>query len=85
MSLGGRVPVPVALSGWRLARRASEFLGAPVPPHVLELMTRGRTADAGRIRSELDLANLRPTQDVLSDLFEWATVTPISAVAREVA
>ncbi|HEX6312151.1 MAG TPA: NAD-dependent epimerase/dehydratase family protein [Acidimicrobiia bacterium] len=82
--LGGRVPVPVVGPGWEVARRVAELAGAPVPPHVLELMRHGRAGDGTRAVAALDLRGLVPTQDVCAELFEWATVTPI-AVAREVA
>ena len=83
--LGGRVPVPVASLGWALACRAAEVAGAPVPPHVLELMRQGRVGDGTRAVDELGLGAVHPTQKVLADLYEWATVTPISGAARQVA
>jgi len=82
---GGRVPVPVLGPGWSAARRVAEFLGAPVPDHIVELLRLGRTADGSRAVEELDLGFVRPTQDVLADLYEWATVTPIPGSARQVA
>ena len=82
---GGRVPVPVAGPGWRLACRAAEVLGAPVPHHVLELLRFGRTADGSRAIDELELGFVRPTQEVLADLYEWATVTPLAEGSRRVA
>lgn len=83
--LGGRIPVPVAGPGWALACRAAEVAGAPVPPHVLELMRQGRVGDGTRAVDELGLGAVHPTQQVLADLYEWATVTSISAAARQVA
>ena len=80
---GGRVPVPVAGPGWLVALRAAEVAGAPVPPHVLELLRRGRVADGGRAVTGLGLADLRPTQCVLDDLFEWATVTRLEPASQE--
>lgn len=76
VGLGRRVPVPTAGPGWRVASRVAEIAGAPVPDHVLELMRRGRVADDGRARRELGLTGLIPTQQVLADLFAWASVTP---------
>lgn len=75
--LGGRVPMPVLGPGWRLARRAAELAGAPVPPHLAELLTKGRTGDGSRAVDALRLLGMRPTQDVCAELFEWATVTPL--------
>ena len=82
---GGRVTVPVAGLGWRIACRSAELLGAPVPHHVLELLRFGRTADGGRAIDELELGFMRPTQEVLADLYEWATVTPLAEGTRSVA
>jgi UDP-glucose 4-epimerase len=81
---GGRVPVPVLGSGWRVAARVAEFAGAPIPPHVLELLRRGRIADGARGVAELGLGALRPTQDVLADLFTWATVTRLEPARQAV-
>jgi UDP-glucose 4-epimerase len=74
---GGRAPVPTAGPGWRLAARVAALVGAPIPPHVEELLRRGRTADGARAVADLGLADLLPTQAVLTDLFAWATVTGI--------
>jgi UDP-glucose 4-epimerase len=82
--LGARIPLPIVGTGWELARRVAELAGAPVPPHVLELMRYGRAGDGSRAVHELGLTDVVPTQDVIAELFEWATVTPI-AVARDVA
>ena len=71
--------------GWLLARRLSEIAGAPIPPHTLSLMRHGLTADGGHAMSALGLGAMVPTQVVLDDLFEWATVTPISSAERRVA
>jgi UDP-glucose 4-epimerase len=85
VAFGRRVPVPFAGPGWRLARRGAEFLGAPMPPHVCEVLRSGRTGDGGRALDELELGFMRPTQEVLADLYEWATVTPLSSTTRRVA
>lgn len=82
---GRRIPVPVLGPGWSAARRAAEFLGAPVPDHVVELLRLGRTADGSRAIEELGLGFVRPTQEILADLYEWATVTPIAGSTRQVA
>jgi UDP-glucose 4-epimerase len=75
--LGGRVPIPVAGPMWSLAAQAAELAGAPAPPHVIELLSRGSAADGSRARSELPLGELRGTHDVCTELYEWATVTPL--------
>ena len=79
--LGGRLPVPVAPGGWPVAGRVAELAGAPIPPHVLELLRRGRVADGGSAPAALGLRSLVPTQDVLGDLFAWATARRLEAVA----
>jgi UDP-glucose 4-epimerase len=75
--LGGRVPAPVAGPGWAVATRLAEVAGAPVPDHVLELLRRGRTADGSKAQAVLDLAGMRSTTEVCTEIFEWATVTPL--------
>jgi UDP-glucose 4-epimerase len=82
--LGGRIPIPV-MFGWSLACRAAETAGAPIPPHVLELLRHGRVGDGGRAVHELGLGPMVPTQEVVADLYEWATVTPIADRTRAVA
>ena len=79
--LGGRVPIPVAPGGWRIARRLAELAGAPIPAHVLELLRRGRVADGAHATAALGLGSLVPTQAVLGDLFAWATARRLEAVA----
>jgi len=79
--LGGRIPVPVAPGGWRIARRLAELAGAPIPGHVLELLRRGRVGDGAHAVATLGLGSLVPTQAVLQDLFAWATARRLEAVA----
>jgi UDP-glucose 4-epimerase len=73
--LGGRIPIPVLGPGWAAARRVAELAGAPVPPHVLELMCKGRAGDGSRARDVLALEDVRSTIDVCTELYEWGTVT----------
>jgi UDP-glucose 4-epimerase len=75
--LGGRIPVPVAGPGWAAAAIACEVAGAPAPPHVLDVLRRGCTADGTRAGSDLGMRWMRSTQEICAELFEWATVTPI--------
>lgn len=83
--LGNRLPIPTMGPGWRLARRVAELAGAPVPDHVFEMLTRGRTADGSQARSALDFEPRFRTPDVVRDLFEWASVTYLRALDREAA
>lgn len=83
--LGGRIPLPVVGPGWRLAARAAELAGAPVPSHVTELLRHGRTADGTRARAVLGLHDMKDAQSILAELFEWASVTPLADRRAEVA
>jgi UDP-glucose 4-epimerase len=82
---GNRLPLPVEGFGWRWARRMTEFLGAPMPDHVMDVLRRGLTGDGSRAYEALGLGFVRPTQEVLADLYAWATVTPITEATRRVA
>jgi hypothetical protein len=75
--LGARVPFPVLGPGWRAARSVAQLAGAPVPPHVLELMCKGRAGDGTLARDVLGLEGLRSTIDVCRELYEWGTVTSL--------
>ena len=75
--LGGRVPIPIAGPLWSLAAQAVELAGAPAPPHVIELLTRGSAGDGSKAADVLDLGLLRSTQEVCTELYEWATVTAL--------
>ena len=75
--LGGRVPLPVLPPFWAARRacqrgrgrrdRAARRRAAAARPHRL---------DGGRAIEALGLTNLRSTQEVLRELFEWANVVP---------
>lgn len=75
--LGGRIPIPISGPLWSVAAQAVELAGAPMPPHVVELLTRGSAADGSRAVDVLGLNALRSTHDVCIELYEWATVTPL--------
>jgi hypothetical protein len=80
--LGGRIPIPVLGFGWELAAGLAQVAGAPVPPHVIELLRHGRCGDGARAVAELDLGSMHPTQEVLVDLYEWATVLRLDPARR---
>jgi UDP-glucose 4-epimerase len=80
--LGGRFPMPVVGPGWAAARRFVTLAGAPIPDHVEEALHHGRVADGSRATDVLDLGFVHPTQEVLVDVFDWATVTPIATSER---
>jgi UDP-glucose 4-epimerase len=83
--LGGRLPIPVLSPLWTAASRVSEVAGAAIAPHVVELMRHGRTGASGRAVGVLDLTNLRSTQQVLKELFEWANIVPLQTAREAVA
>jgi UDP-glucose 4-epimerase len=83
--LGGRVPVPTPPFLWTAARRGVELVGAAIAPHVIELMHHGRTGAGSRAVEVLGLSDVRPTQQVLTDLYEWGAVVPMTPARREVA
>ena len=70
--LGGGVPVPTLGPGWRFARSTTSLAGAPLPQHVIELLTRGRLADGSRAPEVLGGPPPRSTHEVVAHLHEWA-------------
>jgi UDP-glucose 4-epimerase len=78
--LGGRVPIPVTGIGWEAAKRLALVAGAPLPNHVEELFRRGRCADGSRAGEVLALGPMRHAQEILTEVFEWASVTPLRTV-----
>ena len=80
--LGGRIPIPVIGFGWEVAAEVAALAGAPIPSHVIELLRHGRCGDGARAVAELGLGSLHPTQEVLVDLYEWATVLRLEPARR---
>lgn len=85
LRLGGRIPLPIVGPGWRFARVAAELAGAPVPDHVAELLTRGRTADGSACASLIGTAPEVSTPETVKHLFEWASVAYLSVIDGEAA
>jgi len=77
--LGGGVPVPTWGPGWRVAAVATELAGAPLPEHVVELLTRGRLADGDRVQELLGMRPVHSTPEVVGSLHEWAALQPGSS------
>jgi UDP-glucose 4-epimerase len=75
--MGGRPTLPTAGPGWLLVRRLADLAGAPVPDHVIELLTRGRAPDGSSAGAALGTAPAYRTPEVVKDLYEWASVTPL--------
>lgn len=76
---GGRFPIPLIGPDWRIAKKASELLGAPIPDHVLEILHRGRLANNGRMQELLGFSAERTTVEVIDDLYNWPSVIHIPA------
>lgn len=78
--LGERIPLPTTGLAWKAMPAMSSALGAPIPPHVVELLRRGRCADvsscAGLLGGEPELTTI----EVVKELHDWATVTTLPAV-----
>src|SRR4051794_892596 len=83
--LGGRLVFPIVGPQWLAARAVAELLGAPLPAHVQELLTRGRTADGSLGAAVLGLDQPRGTLEVVQDLYDWATVTFLRAAEEDAA
>jgi hypothetical protein len=73
--IGGRVPLPIFGLQWQVARVAAELLGAPLPDHVRELLTRGRAAEGGAAGDVLGVRTRWTVREIVRDLYEWAPVT----------
>ena len=80
--LGRRVPVPTALLGWQSARLFCELAGAPIPGHMLELLTRGRVADGSRAGELLGVRPQRTTPEVCEELYAWSEIVRIPATGQ---
>jgi UDP-glucose 4-epimerase len=74
---GRRLPLPLVGPEWRLARRVSHLLGAPLPEHVMELIHRGRLADGNRLAATLGIQPKVTTREVIDRLFEWEAIVRI--------
>lgn len=83
--MGGRIPVPAFGPSWWAARAVCELTGAPLPAHVIELLTRGRGADGAVGQEVLHLDPVRSTESVLRDLYEWADIVHLDVTHRKAA
>lgn len=83
--LGGRIPTPVIGPTWRFARMLTQLVGAPVPEHVQELLSRGRSADGSRATDVLGFRPAHSTPEVIRDLFGWPRTSFMSMPDQEAA
>ena len=74
---GRRVPLPLFGPEWRIARRFSHLVGAPLPEHVMELIHRGRLADGARLTSTLGIKPRVTTLEAIDRLFEWEAIVRV--------
>jgi len=63
---------------WGWAARVVDFAGAAIAPHVVELLRYGCTGSGLRAIEVLGLAPPRPTQQVLTELYEWADIVSLT-------
>lgn len=75
--IGARVPLGIMRPLWRPTSMITELAGSPVAEHILELLTRGRTADGWRCEERLGVRPQFATLEVIEQLYEWAQVTYI--------
>ena len=76
-SLGNRLSIPVIGPGWWAAKSLAKLAGAPVPDHVVELLTHGRSADAEHLVKTLNFEPTHTTKEVITRLYEWPSVIRI--------
>ena len=76
---GRRLPLPLFGPEWRLARRLSHLVGAPLPEHVMELIHRGRLADGARLMPTLGIKPQVTTPEAIDRLFEWEAIVRVPA------
>ncbi len=75
LGVGRRVRAPLVGPQWWLARPVAHMLGAPIPDHVVEVLTRGRLAEPSDLTTELGVATRTSTPDVIASLYSWAPIT----------
>ncbi len=80
--IGGRIPVPTIGPGWLFARLAAGAFGCPLPEHVVELFTRGRTADGALARSLLDFVPTHRTLEIVHEMYQWEPVRYLDVISE---
>lgn len=75
VKMGRRIQAPLVGPQWRLARPLAHLLGAPVPDHVYELLTKGRVAEPSNVSGALGTARARAASAVVEALYSWEPVT----------
>ena len=83
-SLGNRISIPTIGPGWWAAKSLAKLAGAPVPEHVVELLSHGRLANAEHLVDTLNFTPVHNTKEVITRLYEWPSVIRIQPT-RQVA
>ena len=80
--LGHRLAIPTIGPGWWAAKSLARIAGAPVPEHVVELLSHGRLASNESMLHMLNFAPLHSTKQVLTRLYEWPSVIRIQPTRK---
>lgn len=79
---GNRMPWPVLGPQWIPARAGARALGAPVPSHLAELLTKGRLADGAAATELLGINPTWTTEQVLDALYSWEPIVRVRPAGR---
>ncbi len=77
LAVGRRLRAPIVGPQWRVARPLSHLLGAPVPDHVVEVLTRGRLAEPSNVVALLGVDSPQSVDEVIAALYSWQPITRI--------
>jgi UDP-glucose 4-epimerase len=80
--LGHRLAIPTIGPGWWAAKSLAKIAGAPVPEHVVELLSHGRLASTESMLHMLNFEPLHTTKQVLTRLYEWPSVIRIQPTRK---
>jgi UDP-glucose 4-epimerase len=80
--LGHRLAIPTIGPGWWAAKSLAKIAGAPVPEHVVELLSHGRMAYTESMLHMLNFEPLHTTKQVLTRLYEWPSVIRIQPTRK---
>jgi UDP-glucose 4-epimerase len=81
-AVGHRLAIPTIGPGWWAARSLAKIAGAPVPEHVVELLSHGRLASAESMMHMLNFEPAHSTKEVLTRLYEWPSVIRIQPTRK---
>jgi nucleoside-diphosphate-sugar epimerase len=81
-AVGHRLAIPTIGPGWWAARSLAKIAGAPVPEHVVELLSHGRLASAESMMHMLNFVPMHTTKQVLSRLYEWPSIIRIQPTGK---